>query len=112
MTADQGDEPESAVHHSSRGHLAWALPTALGVILFCAFIGLLRWCGDGQAETCSDPVRTQVLYGDAVRWIVAGALIGGGILALAPWSRVRERLFVGLGVAAAAIGAGLLYLAL
>lgn len=112
MTSDQRDEPRSAVRHRSRGHLAWALPTALGVILFCAFVGLLRWCGDGQAETCSDPVRTQELYGDAVRWIVAGAVVGGGILALAPWGRVRARLFVGLGVAAATIGAGLLYLAL
>jgi hypothetical protein len=88
------------------------LPTALAVILFFAFVGLLRWCGDGQAETCTDPVRTRELYGDAVRWIVAGAVIGSGILALAPWGRVRARLFVGLAVASATIGVGLLYLAL
>lgn len=112
MSGDQETPAPRVTSRSSRRHLAWAVPASLGVILFCAFVGLLRWCGDGQAETCGDPVRTSELYGDAVRWIIAGALGGGIIIALAPWGPVRARLIAGAAVVSAVIGAGLLYLAL
>jgi len=94
-----------------REHLVWAIPLAGLVIGFCAIVGLLFWCGDGEAESCKDPVLTAELYEWAVRWIVTGALIGGGIIAAA-WGRVRWRLLAGGLVAVAVTIAGLIYLAL
>lgn len=95
-----------------REALVWAIPLAAVVIGSFGIIGLLFWCGDGQAESCKDPVRTAELHQHAVRWIVTGALLGGGIIAAAPWGRGRWRLLAGGLVAVGVIVAGLIYLAL
>ena len=92
-------------------HLLWAVPLALAVIAFCSFIGLLRWCDDG-VETCDDSERTRELLRDAIGWIVAGAVISGAIIAIAPWGRIRARLIAGSATAVLVICAGLVYLAL
>ena len=93
-------------------HLLWAIPSALVVIAFCSTVGLLFWCGDGSAESCDDPERTRELLTHAIWWIVAGGLISGAIIAIAPWGRIRARLIAGIATAALVIGAGLVYLSL
>ncbi|HWH97368.1 MAG TPA: hypothetical protein VNS80_03290 [Pseudolysinimonas sp.] len=95
-----------------REALVWAIPLAAVVIGSCAIFGLLFWCGDGEIGSCKDPVETAELYQHAVRWIVTGALLGGGIIAAAPWGRVHWRLLAGGLVAVGVVGAGLIYLAL
>jgi hypothetical protein len=93
-------------------HLLWAVPLALIVIAYCSIVvGLLFWCGDGAAESCDDPERTRELFAHALSWIVAGGLIGGAIIAIAPWGRIRVRLIAGIATAVLVIGAGLIYLA-
>jgi hypothetical protein len=93
-------------------HLLWVVPSALAVIAFCSTVGLLFWCGDGAAESCDDPERTGELLAHAVRWIVAGGVISGAIIAVAPWGRIRARLIAGIATAVLVIGAGLIYLSL
>jgi hypothetical protein len=93
-------------------HLLWAVPLALVVILFSSTIGLLFWCGDGAAESCDDPERTRKLLAHAISWIVAGAVISGAIIAVAPWGLIRARLIAGIAIAILVVGAGLIYLAL
>jgi hypothetical protein len=102
--------PDSRI--GSGAHLLWAVPSALVVILFSSTIGLLFWCGDGAAESCDDPESTRMLLTHAIFWIVAGGVIGGAIIAIAPWGRLRARLIAGIGTAVLVIGAGLIYLAL
>ena len=92
-------------------HLLWAVPLALVVILCSSTIGLLFWCGDGAAESCDNPERTQELLTHAIFWIVAGGVIGGAIVAIAPWGRMGARLIAGIATAVLVIGAGLIYLA-
>ena len=102
--------PDSEI--GPRAHLLWAIPAALVVIAFCSTVGLLFWCGDGAAESCEDPERTHELLVHAIGWIVAGGVISGAIVAIAPWGRIPARLIVGIATAALVTGAGLVYLSL
>ena len=83
--------------------MLWAVPSALVVIGYCSLVaGVLRWCGPGM-DNC-----TRELLRVAIGWIVAGGVIGGAIIAIAPWGRMRTRLIAGIAIAVLVIVAGLI----